>query len=435
MRRVHWPRFLGALACVLGLLWLLPLQYLRVTSGEHYSLTGAWSPTLEEFVLWERGPDRTRFLAEDRRLLDGREARLAMPLLFFRDVHKWDGFPLELGGKIVSYEEAQRLMRTFSIAPRLWEPAPVPLAMLLDSNPQGADLEMPDDVIRLTGDGIQFVRCQDGSVDEEKSQAYSKLLKLRGAVLPLKMAASNATTLKPFDMGALVLDGKNHLFHLRLLAGKPVCRDTGVVVEGRVLGMLVDEHQARDFWAVVVTATQVYTLGFDYRLRPFLPEGAKGGDMPSFDGRKDSLRVRLDALSACVAGQRLPATPFSPVRLLAMDREGEVLRTLDVFWPRERIEARQLAADVSSLLFPLSLQQFVNTTRDPGMYPAPREPFWRHLGLAALGAVLWCAALWLLRGRKKRAGLADYLFAVLFGLPGFLCVLAFGPLMLFRKPS
>lgn len=435
MRQVHWPRFFGALACVLGLLWLLPLQYLRVTSGEHYSLTGAWSPTLEEFVLWERGPDRTRFLTEDWRPLEGKEARLAMPLLFFRDVRKWDGFPLELGGKIVSFEDAQRLMRTLTLSPRLWEPAPVPIAMLLDSNPQGADLEMPDDVFRLTEDGVQFVRCQDGGVDEEKSRTYTRLLRLRGAALPLKMAASNATTLKPFDMGALVLDAKNHLFHLRLLGGKPVCRDVGIEVEGEVLGMLVDEHQARDFWAVVVTTDQIYTLGFDYRLRPFLPTEGKGGDTPPFDGTRDSLRVRLDALSACVVGQRLPATPASAVRLLAMDREGNVLRAHDVYWPEERLRERQLVADVSSLLFPISLQQFASTTRDPGLYPAPRRPLARHLGLAALGAVLWCAALWVWRGQKGRAGWADYLFAAIFGLPGFLCALAFGPLTLFRKPS
>ena len=420
MKKLHIQRLCAALAACAALMWLLPLQFQRVTAAEYFSLSGAYSAPVGEFVIWEHGPDHLNFRREDGTRLNRREAVKLMPLFFVHDTRKWGGFPLRLGGRTITADEAASQLRAMFLRPRMWNATGIPLHTILESDPEGANLTLPPDVVRILPTGPEFINCADGSVNAEKSRRFADALRDAGVRFPLSAAGGNASPRKPFDMGLLLADADNRLFRLQMTHGLPHVHDTGLSVPGTIRCINVEEDGARDYYGIVVTDTDVLLAMHDDTLLRLPTDG--------FNADRDSISARFDSLNIYFSRQRFPTLVDDPLLLTAADRAGNIVRQHEAHLPPDIIKRRQWTENATSMLFPLALQQYTPLRGGAGLSPRPQPDLMRHLGFAAAGALVWCALLALARRKRGGAGAADYALTILGGLPGLLAVLAFGPL-------
>ena len=414
------PRCCAVLTACAALAWLLPMQYNRITMNDRFSQNGIYSPVLKQFILWESTPGSQSFSQEDGEKLGWKTARHLAPLFFHSDMHKWGEFPLVIEGRTLSYDEAALAARSISLRPRLWNSPPIPLHALLESSPEGANLDLPPDVFRIRSSSLEFIQCADGKIDTEKSSLYTNALTASGARFPLTAASVNATVRKPFDMGALLADSQGQIFRLQTVNGKPVSLNTGLSVPGRLRALMVNEHAARDFYGMAVTDSEIYLIMHDNTLLK-LP-------LNDFNANTDAVVAQFDPLHIVLSLQKLPPAEKQPLKLLAADRQGNVRHAFTASLPGNIVERRRMVEDGSSFLFPFSLRQFEPAYKDAGLSVHAGSPLGRHLGFAFLGGCVWALLLFLARRKKARPISVEYAFVFVSGLPGLLALLAFGPL-------
>ena len=95
---------------------------------------------------------------------------------------------------------------------------------LLESMSGRVDLEMPDDVFRITSSGIEFVVMATNRIDRGKSDRFTEAMTRKGFRFPALAVAGNPSTRKEYDEGYLLLDASWQLFHLKQVKGRPYVR-------------------------------------------------------------------------------------------------------------------------------------------------------------------------------------------------------------------
>ena len=86
------------------------------------------------------------------------------------------------------------------------------------------DLKMPDDVFRITSQGIEFIDMASNSVNAEKSLLFTEAMTKKNFRFPAIEIAGNPTVKKEYDEGYLLLDADRRLFHLKQVKGRPYVR-------------------------------------------------------------------------------------------------------------------------------------------------------------------------------------------------------------------
>jgi hypothetical protein len=399
----RWARAASLLLVILSLCAVLSNLYWRMATPKLVRHKLFYSPVHEQFVISKHfpdkvigpaGTDRTRIELEDGTVLSRRQMFLALPTLHADSLLKWNVFPDSIQGLHLTPEQARSSWQYLSFHPRDWN-APEPrLHLMLESEPEGAKLELPTDFFRLTAarHGLEFIVPQTGRVDREKSRRFTAALREAGFEYPVQALAGNPDPRKDYDEGYLLLDARNRLFQLKMVHGAPVCRAGGVIEEGSVRGLVVAERRRREMLGFVITEAEVYAVMQGHlALRPIPVAG--------FDADRTSFSLWADAIGKYVVGQDVTdnyggslgqaMTPeFAIHREYAQPLEPDDIRTL------RRCE--QLA----SLLLPWRLTQqdgsraFVHLRLEPP----------RFVGLAA-GGNLFCLLLFVALGRLKRTPL------------------------------
>jgi len=207
-----------------------------------------------------------KYYDEDGVAMGLREYRRSLPFIYHADLTKWKQFPKEVGGVPVSAEETSRLMQFMRISPRDINVPSFGLHMLLESSPEGANLELAQDMFRL-GEGIEFLRCADNSPDQDKSARFTAAMVNAGFKFPAHEVGGNPDSRKAFDWGYFLVDDTNTLFHLMMVKGEPQCVNTGRQFEQKVRDIIVYEHLRKEYYGMVITAENAYVVSCDdYKL-------------------------------------------------------------------------------------------------------------------------------------------------------------------------
>ena len=410
-------RLASAAVFVVVLAWFLPYVCGRAFKGDRFQVGGRYSPIQKEFVLWESGPESFRYMDEAGAEYPTRKAQSLLPFMFPGNVNKWGGFPLAIDGRVIGYDEAVSDRQTVGVTPVAVNNDPPCLHVLMESEPEGARLSMPPDVLSVEPDALRFITAADGTVNEKKSAAFTKAMRGAGVAFPLRFFAGNPSPMKPFDEGAFLLDANNRMFQLKMAKGAPVCRDTGITVPGEAAYLDVGENERREFYGVVVTADSLYLNMYGGTLRKI--------PLPGYSPNVHTVNMVVDPLSRSIQMYDSANRLSSPTVFLAFDGEYSPLRNYSLRMP-DRIVERQDTLDKGlSLLTPWRLEQFEAPLWQLGFHFSPSpSPLFILLG------VISALFLYLIGGKLRRtpARAAEAFFLLATGLPGLAALALFGPL-------
>ncbi|GAB7081677.1 DUF4857 domain-containing protein [Megalodesulfovibrio paquesii] len=228
-----------ALLVVALLAVYLPLGYawLCVEPVEKTHLL--YSPVLEQFVWKEKvaavppealGKDEDHHADIIHRDEAGQyysrvEFEKLLPFIYFKNMEMWGLLPLSLGGRTFDAASIKSNRRVMELRPRdvleadaVWRQV-VPL---LEATPGEARLVFPEDRLRLTPDGLEFINADFNRVDAALSRTFTRALAEAGFVFPARFAANWPVLLKPFDAGLFLVDATGAVFRLRRQANAPV---------------------------------------------------------------------------------------------------------------------------------------------------------------------------------------------------------------------
>lgn len=417
-------RLATVLAAMAALAWFLPDLYRRATQPERVRISAYYSAETGQFQIRTDAFDKTSFHDEEGNALTAEAHRRRLPFLYFADLIKHGQFPAEVAGRAVTPEAARREMQVVQLNPRDWNAPHLNLNTLFESAPWGARLALPEDMFRVEPAGLTFIRTADGSVNAEKSELFTQAMHEAGVVFPLRGLGGNPSPLKDFDEGYLLVDAAQRVFQLKLAQGRPICRDTGLVVPGAVRAVTVEEHARREFIGAIVTDDSVFLVTYADTLVPLPLDG--------FTADHSMASLRTDPLNRTAAAADMRDRINNPLRMVVTGVDYQPLRRFDLPLPQDiRAHALRMQS-VASVLFPFSI---IQAAPEDGRVLLRLVPA-ANLALAGAGCVAATLILWALRRRAgRRMKPVEAVVTLLGGIPGLIALQLFGPVVTAARPA
>lgn len=215
--------FFGFTVFVL-LLWLLPWAYNFVFYKPERTPFTLWSCVVGDFAVVDFAGDGIVRRDRGGRTYTDREFDSILPTFYARQLLNDERFPDSLCGVAVTPRLLQSENFMFRSTPAEINKPRTGLYPLLESMSGRVDLEMPDDVFRITSSGIEFVVMATNRIDRGKSDRFTEAMTRKGFRFPALAVAGNPSTRKEYDEGYLLLDASRQLFHLKQVKGRPYVR-------------------------------------------------------------------------------------------------------------------------------------------------------------------------------------------------------------------
>ncbi|MDR1007148.1 MAG: DUF4857 domain-containing protein [Campylobacteraceae bacterium] len=408
---INIPRLAVFFVCVIGLFWFIPNFYAKAFRTDKFQLGGSFSEISKEFVTWEVGPDRLIYENENGEKLDRVSAQKMLPFLFYNSIDKWKAFPLQsVDGENITYDTAKSGIQMLRLSARNILSNALPLHVLFESQPLGASLEIPDDMLLIKPNRFVFINCANGKVDEEKSKSFTEEAKNAGVIFPVLKAFANPSDLKPFDEGLFFADSANKIFQLKMVKGAPFVKKISETLDKKVLHVSVDESEKRVFDGTIVTENSIYINTYK--------DGLKKLPIENYNPKTTSATAYFSPMYETVLLNNL-SVKNSPMQYMAM-KDLNVIREYQKNIPRDIVQKREYVSYGLSFLTPFYLAQF-NALSNEVLFEIKFAP---NLTFALLG-ILFALALYIAINYKKRFYIADLAVICLTGIPGFITLQIF----------
>lgn len=237
-----------------------------------------YSPVDKTFVFREHHGDHDFVYADDTgRTFDRRTFETRIPFIYYKNMDIWGLLPMTLDGRTYTRQDMRDARHVMELKPREITGLRPEIAVypLLESNPGRARLTFPEDVFRLTEQGIEFVNVDTNRVDPELTETFTTALADAGARFPIRLAAGKPTILKPFDEGYFLVDAAGAVFHLKRVDGAPQVVRTPIPADLEIRHIKVSENARRRYYGLLLTKdARLFLLSYDnYRLIPLPTEG------------------------------------------------------------------------------------------------------------------------------------------------------------------
>ncbi len=356
-------RRLSAAALVLLVVILsaiyVPEAYRKTCMPEIEKTLLLFSPTAKRFVYRDRltgaAPEEIMSKAEDHhadiayRDQDGTyysrmDFEKMLPFVYAKNMELWGLLPIEIDGRSFGLEGIKAENQVMELTPEmLAENGPKPsLWPLMEAETGQARLVFPEDLFRMTENGMDFVNADENEVDEELSRSFTDALKLRGFSFPARSVNSKVTLLKPFDEGVFIVDRDYKVFHVKRRKNAPEITATPVEQDLKTRYILVSENLRRAYYGLI--------LGEDDRVHLLLCEGY--GTVPlnleGYDPDMMDLKIVTDPLYVTAVW-----SDRETVHGLAMDRSYNPVAR---FSRRMSRAERTTARDIYRALFPFVIE-------------------------------------------------------------------------------
>lgn len=208
-----------------------------------------------------------------------------LPAFYYRQLVTDGRFPDTICGISVTPRQIQLANFTMRLSPLDLNKPKLGLWQMLESMSGRVDLELPDDAFRITSDGIEFVKMETNTVDEDKSQRFTKAMKQKGFKFPALSLSGNPTDRKEYDEGYVMLDAGNKLYHVKQTVGRPYVKAI-TMPEGLVpLHLFITEFPSRQ-WLCFLTDVEgrLWVVERDsYAVKP--------SEIPSFNPSEESALI------------------------------------------------------------------------------------------------------------------------------------------------
>lgn len=272
-------------------LWLVPALVKKATySPDKYPFT-YYSSGLKKICIVDRSDKQYPMRDMEGNKYTDAECDSLMPLFNYRQLMANGALPDSIDG----VEITPQLLRTKSVmyryTPKEMDAPQERLHVLFEAMPKRLGLEMPGDFFRMD-DNIEFIDAATNTVNAEKSRLFAAELNKRGYQFPTEWAAGNPTTRKAYEEGYFCKDANGHVFHVKMVNGRPFVRDTHVSDAVDVAHFAMMEPADKRFYGFMIDKD-----GYIYIL-----EGDEGKyfptklDVPAMNPAEDELLVMGDLL-------------------------------------------------------------------------------------------------------------------------------------------
>lgn len=210
---------------VLLLLWQIPSIYnFFAVKPAEFPFT-LYSSVVGKFAMLQHSEDK-KVTYKDHTGAEYTEEQFdsILPTFYYRQLVTDDRFPDSICGKAVTPRDIQLSNFNMRISPLDLNIPRIGVQQLLESMSGRVELELPDDVFRITDSGIEFVKMATNTLDAQKSERFTQMMKSKGFTFPAYRMSGNPTNRKEYDEGYVMLDADRKLFHVKQTVGRPYVR-------------------------------------------------------------------------------------------------------------------------------------------------------------------------------------------------------------------
>lgn len=188
-----------------------------------------------------------------------------LPMFYYRQLIADGRFPSQLHGVELNPRLVQTENFMFRHSPDETNKPVIGLYTLIETLSGRVELELPDDVFRITEERIEFIDINSNSINEEKSAKFTKAMLKKDFVFPAKIIAGNPTTHKDYDEGYLLLDSENKLYHLKRVVGQPYVRKVDIIEGVELRHIFLTEFRNHTILGFMTDKdNKMYTLSSTY---------------------------------------------------------------------------------------------------------------------------------------------------------------------------
>lgn len=269
------------------LAWLLPWLYNLATLKRWSTPFTLYSEIIEDFAMINVNYDEkaSRFIDRKGNSYTETQFDSILPMFYYRQLVTDNKLPDTIRGTHVTSSIIRRENFIFRSRPSEINMHHPGLYPLLESRSKRVDLVMPEDVFRLTKNGIEFIDMEVNQVNREKSALFQSVFIQKEIAFPVQTIAGNPTNRKEYDEGYLFTDNDGKLFHLKQVQGRPFLRPIPIDPEINISRIWVTELSNRKYFAFLTDANNhFYALTApDYNLVNI--------DIPPFKPEKESMTI------------------------------------------------------------------------------------------------------------------------------------------------
>ena len=260
-------RIIMMLVIVLVASIFIPDFYWKANKHETNRTNVYYSPIKKCFVLVKSDVREINYFDAKGNKLNRDEFEEYVPFVNFRQLMLTGKLPAVIDSISIVPREVNLNNVTLRVNPVMINSRPLQLYPLFESASGRVRLELSADYFRIDK-RMEFVTSITNEVNEEKSILFTNALQKEGFSFPSKRIYGNPTTKKPFDEGYFVVDNSNKIFHIKMVKGKPFCKNIGVPSNLGTVFISVIEYELREFYGMIITdKNEAYFISYDnYKL-------------------------------------------------------------------------------------------------------------------------------------------------------------------------
>ena len=214
-----------AITIVLLAIWQLPWCYGFLNANSSSVPFTLYSGIHGDFISIETDENKKIIgVTPDGQTFTREEADSLLPFFYVRQLVTDGRLPDTIQGYPVTPRDIQMSNFMFRSSPSALNKPIVALYPLLESLSKRVDLEMSEDVFRITDKGVEFIKMEGNTVNAAKSATFTKAMSDKGFVFPSRHIAGNPTVKKDYDEGYLIVDNEGKLFHMKKVRERPYVR-------------------------------------------------------------------------------------------------------------------------------------------------------------------------------------------------------------------
>lgn len=266
--------------------WIIPYLYEFVTQKSDNPQFIIYSSLEKDFMTQDIIKDDS-FVYRDRKgnTFSQYQMDSLVPSIGYRILMLQNRMPDSILGRKISAEAFIHHNFFFSHSPEDINRNTPKLYLLMESEPKRIELSLPNDVFRLTNNGIEFIDLKTNRLMRQKSHLYTTEMKKAGINFPVKAIGGNPTPLKKYDNGYILADRDNNIFQMKMQKGNPNIIKISNKISDSIKSIFVTEYPDKRFIAFISDIKdKLYAIDTETKT-------VKRIGIPEFDSNRDNLVI------------------------------------------------------------------------------------------------------------------------------------------------
>ena len=259
---IRISKILLAITIVLLALWQLPWCYAFFNANSDSVPFTLYSGIHGDFISIKTDANKNIIgVTPDGQEFSREQADSLLPFFYVRQLVTDGRLPDTIQGYPVTPRDIQMSNFMFRSSPSDLNKPVVALYPLLESLSKRVELEMSEDVFRISNEGIEFIKMEGNTINTAKSETFTKALIGKGFVFPSRHIAGNPTVKKDYDEGYLIVDNEGKLFHMKKVKERPYVRYIELPDSIEIKHLFLNEFKDKKTLAFIVDkSNRLYVL-------------------------------------------------------------------------------------------------------------------------------------------------------------------------------